>query len=105
MSANQIYVAELFKEKPWQWGLRGDPYLWEEMQTHFAQTPLPDQAEKLEQLLAQAFESLTGQPITAENFIAVERFPRSGMSGGMVSPEFWRETTVPLILQRFKTVS
>ncbi|MCA9918628.1 MAG: hypothetical protein KC445_11790 [Anaerolineales bacterium] len=105
MSTNQIYVAELFQEKPWQWGLRGDPYLWAEMANHFATTPLPSNSEQLAQQLLQAFEALTGQPITAEKFIAVERFPRSGMSGGMVSPEFWRETAVPLLLERFTLIS
>ena len=98
-------VGQLFQDKPWQWGLRGDPHLWEEMQSHFAQTPLPDQMEQLEQLLTQAFETLTGQPITAKEFIAVERFPRSGMSGGMVSPAFWRETAVPLLLSRFEKLT
>lgn len=105
MSESIKTIGDLFQDKPWQWGLRGDPYLWEEMQSHFAHTPLPDQAEQLEQLLAQAFETLTGQPIAAEKFIAVERFPRSGMSGGMVSPEFWRETAVPLLLKRFAEIS
>lgn len=102
MTANKFCVADLFQEKPRQWGLRGDPYLWEEMQNHFAQTPLPHSAEQLAQQLAQAFETLTGQPITAEKHFSVERFPRGGMSGGMVSPAFWRETAVPLLQARFE---
>ena len=97
-------VGQLFQGKPWQWGLRGDPYLWQEMAEHFAETPLPDTTAQLEQLLAQAFEALCGQPITAEEFIAVERFPRGGMSGGMVSPAFWRETAVPLLLKRLSEI-
>jgi hypothetical protein len=96
-------IGDLFQEKPWQWGLRGDPYLWEEMQNHFAQASLPHNPEQIEQLLARAFEALTGHPITSEKHIAVERFPRTGMSGGMVSPEFWRETAVPLLLSRFES--
>jgi hypothetical protein len=94
-------IGELFQQIPWQWGLRGDPYLWDAMQNHFSQTPLPRSAEQLAQLLAQAFETLTGQPITAEKHFSVERFPRGGMSGGMVSPQFWRETAVPLLQARF----
>jgi hypothetical protein len=101
MSVSMKTVADLFQTKPVQWGLRGDPHLWQEMADHFAQTPLPENAARLDQLLAQAFETLTGQPLTSEKFIAVERFPRSGMSGGMVSPAFWRETAVPLLQARF----
>jgi hypothetical protein len=95
-------IGELFLEKPWQWGLRGDPHLWQELAGHFAQTPLPSSPEQLEQLLTQAFETLTGHPISTEKHIPVERFPRGGMSGGLVSPEFWRETAVPLLLTRFQ---
>ena len=95
-------IADLFQQKPWQWGLRGDPHLWQEMADHFANTPLPETAVQLEHLLMEMFEALTGQPITTETFIAVERFPRGGMSGGMVSPEFWRETAVPLLLASYQ---
>ena len=105
MSTNPIYISALFQTKPAQWGLRGDPYLWQEMSDHLTQTPLPASSEQLEQLLTQAFETLTGRPITAEEFIAVARFPRSGMSGGMVSPQFWRETAVPLLLSRFSAMA
>lgn len=101
MSSNPIDVAALLQQKPVQWGLRGDPHLWQEMSVHFAGTPLPDSATQLEQLLTQAFETLTGQPLTAETHIRIDRFPRSGMSGGMVSAQFWRETAVPLLLKRF----
>ncbi|MBK7896377.1 MAG: hypothetical protein WAS33_04680 [Candidatus Promineifilaceae bacterium] len=98
-------ISDLFQQKPGQWGLRGDPYLWQEMAEQLATTPLPKTAAQLEQLLTELFETLTGQPITAEKFIPVERFPRGGMSGGMVSPEFWRETAVPLLLSRFTKIA
>jgi len=104
MSSNQICVADLFQQKPAPWGLRGDPHLWQEMATYFAETPLPSTAAQLEQLLTAAFETLTGQPITTETHVRVDRFPRSGMSGGMVSPTFWRETAVPLLLTRYEKI-
>lgn len=104
MDLNPRNVAELFQQKPGQWGLRGDPYLWQEMAEHFATIPLPKSAAQLEQMLAELFELFTGQPLTTETFIQVERFPRSGMSGGLVSPQFWRETAVPLLLNRFSNI-
>jgi molybdenum cofactor cytidylyltransferase len=30
----------------------------------------------------------------------VERYGHGGMSSGLVSPEFWRDTAVPLLLAR-----
>lgn len=98
-------VGDLFQEKPGRWGLRGDPYLWQELETHFAHIPLPNSPEQLEQLLAQAFETLTDRPITAEKHFPVARYPRGGMSGGLVSPQFWRETAVPLLLSRFSQIA
>ncbi len=98
-------IGDLFQQKPGQWGLRGDPHLWQEMAAQFAQTSLPQTAVKLEQLLTETFQALTGQPITAEKFIPVERFPRSGMSGGLVSPAFWRETAVPVLLARYQKMT
>ena len=95
-------IGDLFQKKPGQWGLRGDPYLWQAMQNHFAQTPLPDDSLQLQQLLAQAFEILTGQSITAEKHFFVEQFAHGGMSGGMISPQFWRETAVPLLQACFE---
>ncbi|WP_442511262.1 hypothetical protein SH528x_002932 [Novipirellula sp. SH528] len=35
-------IADLFDPVPEQWGLRGDPYLWREMQASFADTVLPE---------------------------------------------------------------
>lgn len=105
MSVSIKVVADLFQEKPGQWGLRGDPYLWQELADHFASVPLPDSEAQLAHLLTQAFAMLTGQPITSEMLIAVDRFPRGGMSGGLVSPQFWRETAVPLLLTRYKKIT
>ncbi len=105
MNPNPTCIADLFQKKPGQWGLRGDPYLWQEMADQFAQMPLPQSSEQLAQLLMQTFEALTGQAIVAEQFIAVERFPRGGMSGGLVSPKFWRETAVPILLARYQELS
>ena len=65
-------VADLFLEEPWQWGLRGDPYLWREMRNHFKQSPLPATANKLTTMIETTFETLTGQPITAKNQFYVE---------------------------------
>ena len=104
MNPEPTFIADFFQNKPGQWGLRGDPYLWQEMAEQFAQTPIPQTAEQLEQLLTDAFETLTGQPLTTETFIPVARFPRGGMSGGMVSPQFWRETAVPVLLTRYKEI-
>ena len=97
-----IFISSLFEERPWQWGLRGDPYLWEEMQSEFIAAPLPESAEQLKVTLEAAFESLTGIPLSSEQeFIFIERLAHGGMSSGGVSLRFWRETAIPLLIGRY----
>jgi len=82
--------------------LRGDPYLWREMRLHFEQTPLPATADELDTLIEVTFETLTGHSISAKQPFFIERFSHGGMSSGQVSPDFWRDTVIPLIRARYK---
>lgn len=94
--------TELFEQRPSRWGLRGDPYLWQELQAHFANSLLPEEASELQQQLGAAFHLLTGASLSTQGSVRVERFPTLGMSGGLVSVDFWRESAVPFLLSRFQ---
>lgn len=93
-------VAQLFEEEPLQWGLRGDPYLWQRMREHFAKTPLPAQVTELERQVTQAFLELTGRPLSTPEPFHMDELAHGGMSSGFVSPEFWREQGLPLLRGR-----
>jgi hypothetical protein len=99
-----VTVADLFKETPHQWGLRGDVHLWREMTDHFALVPLPANAAELDSLIETAFTLLTKQPITTDNPIYIKRLDHGGMSGGHVSPAFWRDKVKPLMKARFAQI-
>jgi hypothetical protein len=94
-------VASLFLKEPIQWGLRGDPYLWREMRSHFERVPLPAAADELSTLIETAFELLTGHSISTSNHFFVERFSHGGMSSGHISPDFWRNEAIPLLRARY----
>jgi hypothetical protein len=94
-------VASLFEKEPMHWGLRGDPYLWREMSAHFEQVPLPDSADELISLLETTFERLTTHSISEPEMFFMERFSHGGMSSGHISPDFWRETVIPMLLDRY----
>ena len=82
--------------------MRGDPYLWNEMRDHFAETPLPETADELIDLIETTFEQLTEHSISEEKkHIFIERLSHGGMSSGMISLEFWRDKSIPLIRERF----
>ena len=94
-------IAALFEPEPEQWGFRGDPYLWREMQERLADTDMPDSRKELREILEQTFEAATGFGVDHTDIIVIDRFKGGGMSSGGISTEFWRSTGIPLLLQRF----
>ena len=81
---------ELLSKEPEQWGLRGDPYLWREMRQYLSGQDVPSRDSDLYEVVAAAFEALTGKSIESRDNIYVDRFAHGGMSSGQVCPEFWR---------------
>jgi hypothetical protein len=97
-------LAQIFKEEPPRWGLRGDPYLWNEMKSLLADLPCPDTEEDFNILLEQTFEKLTGRSIRELPSVFVERYGHGGMSSGHVSTEFWIEVGFPILRERFRQI-
>jgi len=93
-------IARLFEERPWQWGLRGDPHLWDEMSELLAETPAPETPTALAGLIGDAFQRLTGHALSDPDPVYVEKYNHGGMSGGYVCTRFWRKTVIPLFQQR-----
>lgn len=85
---------------PW-WGLRGDPFLWAELEEVLFDAPLPRTYSAFSLDLEAAFEKATGVPISASGQVHVDRFAHGGMSSGMVSLEFWQQKAFPLLVKRF----
>lgn len=95
-------LSDLFKPQPTQWGFRGDPYLWEEMASVLADSPIPSTEAQFIELLEGIFIRLVGAPLDSpESSVFVQRYSHGGMSSGRVSIAFWRETGVPLLRSRF----
>jgi hypothetical protein len=94
-------VSELFEPKPSQWGLRGDPYLWQELKERLAEIKIPDSSEALQKLIELEYQKLTGYPITHQHHFFIDRFRNGGMSSGGISPQFWNQSAIPLLVRRF----
>lgn len=97
------WADAMFAEQPYQWGLRGDPYLWNELCHVVGAQARPADPAAFRRLLVSWIERLTGSDLTAEsaNEVRVRRYPTQGMSGGWVSTSFWRDTGLPLLVERF----
>lgn len=95
---------QLFK-RPQHWGLRGDPYLWDELKFEFDSITTPVSVEAFKELLYIHFNKLTGYPISTNHDIYVEKYAHGGMSSGMVCIENWRNHLLPLLEDRFKNLN
>jgi len=97
------FISQLFEPEPEQWGLRGDPCLWEEMKAMLDSVSLPKTSVELERVLRFAFEEITERSWAQLDPIFITRYDQGGMSSGMVCPDFWRNKAIPLIVSRYQT--
>ena len=96
-------LRDLFEPEPDQWGLRGDPYLWQELKEQLGMAPAPDTEQELVALLGRTIKGLLGEPFTMDGQLYVERFAHGGMSSGRVSGEWWLVKGIPLLVARWLT--
>lgn len=100
--------ATLFEPPPYQWGLRGDPFLWQDMDRLLRSSPFPATEDELITLVEGAFEKLTGARLPDKDVgsdgdaVYVERYAHGGMSSGQVCISFWRCSAIPLLLSRYR---
>ena len=99
---------DLFLRDPPRWGLRGDPHLWNEMRAAVRGKPLPDDKAVANAQLMKTFTKIVGVelPLPGKDldpdFIYLKKFAiGSGMSDGRVSLLYWRDTAIPILLDRF----
>jgi hypothetical protein len=95
-------VSSLFQNAPTQWGFRGDPHLWNEMQARLEDCAYPSTEEAFMILLEETYHQLTGAPLSKSEPIFVERYNHGGMSSGYISPQFWTEKAFPLLRSRYR---
>jgi hypothetical protein len=102
-AVENVSISIIFHELPFQWGYRGDPYLWKEFDTHFSNILLPCSEELFLNEFNSAFEKYTGSKFDSEVVdIFVPRYDHGGMSTGMISLSFWSEKALPLLIQRLR---
>ena len=91
---------DIFRDPPPGWGLRGDPHLWIEMRAALGEAPIPDHRDDGLAMLTTTWEALTGFPLTTTSTPQLKRLDHGGLSGGLISPPFWRDVAFPLLLDR-----
>ena len=97
-------ASALFEEKPFSWGLRGDPFFWDYLKVIFNDYLLPMDGDALEQIIISQFEQVSGCKLTEEVNPPVERFAHGGMSSGQLSGIFWVRHAIPLLKNRCREI-
>jgi len=62
--------------------------------------PRPASLEAVRAIIEGVFAELTGYPLSHPDTVYIERYSYGGMSGGHISPEFWRDVAMPWLLSR-----
>ncbi len=96
-------VSDLFEPAPAQWGMRGDLFLWLEMQQALCQVSIPKDTDDLADIISASFQALTGRSLinrTGDSYFFIERFSRGGMSSGCVSVSYWLNEFIPRLQDR-----
>ena len=97
-------LSVIFERKPSQWGFRGDPYLWDEIQEQCIGEALDFDEYGIAGLVSEYYEEVTGQPLTYDSKPYVKRFAYGGMSSGTVSGAFWISRGIPLLIENLRKV-
>ncbi|MCC5815623.1 MAG: barstar family protein [Leptospira sp.] len=95
-------ISSIFKKRPLQFGLRGDSPLWDNLENAFVGQHLPKDEEELIQEIHNRMEILMGSSTEIQKDIYSKKYDSGGMSGGMISWEFWERNAIPLLIGRYR---
>lgn len=96
----KVNVGAIFHKKPMQWGLRGDPYLWEDLEKYFSSIAIPYPEDDFVEEICKVFHQLTGHKMESKGTVRVSGYSHGGMSSGMICQEFWMNEAIPLLVER-----
>ena len=97
-------LRTIFKTLPSQFGLRGDDYLWDDLESFFSNKPVPESESLLIEEIHNAMEELTGKSTLSKQNFFVQKYSRGGMSSGIVSHTFWEKQGIPLLIGRYRNI-
>lgn len=98
------YLSEIFKERPRQYGLRGDKYFWDYLEDYFSKIEFPYSEIKLTDDIYRLFENFSGEQLRENVRPYVEQFAHGGMSSGVLCGEFWINRGIPLLVARYRGI-
>ena len=95
----------IFEEEPKQWGLRGDPYLWQEMKEECVGKKFPFFEDEIVEYVGRKFAEVSGVPLTYDAKPYVEKFAHGGMSSGHLAGVFWMGRGIAKLIENYRKAS
>lgn len=99
---SQTWTGILFNCRKYA-GLRGDDFLWHELEEVMATRDQPTSTQEFNSLLMLVLEELEVDLESSDDMQLIGRYPKSGMSGGYIHLDTWRYKNIPLLQDRFAT--
>lgn len=93
-------LSNLFADEPFQFGLRGDKGLWQELENKYLDYKWADKSHIFEELKTE-IEKILESSLEETKMIFIKRFAHGGMSSGKVSTTYWLRIGIPTIIARF----
>jgi len=97
-------TENIFIDEPKKWGLRGDPFLWLELKDKLDGESF-ESLYDFKKTLTNEFKLIIQQGTlndTREIVRMGNKYPRNGMSGGLVSLDWWKEEGLPYLFNKFE---
>lgn len=98
-------IGSIFSYRPFQYGLRGDPFLWDELEREFRTQKLPVDERQLIDLILESISKITGQSVLENKVFFVNDFNNGGMSSGQVYSPFWVREAIPMLISRYRLIN
>jgi hypothetical protein len=92
-------VNVIFKKPPARWFLRGEPFLWDDLEKLYSQYNLPISKERFEDILDVFMTKLLKEAEYKHGIIYVKRYAHGGMSSGCINLIDWELKRRPYILK------
>lgn len=101
-----LTFAGLMKTQPETcWQRNGDLYLWHALRDGIGYRAVPKDSTEIRALISGEFERFTGKSIDACGDVALSHYVTNNSDSDIVvNPEFWRETVIPLLIQRSEAI-
>lgn len=84
---------------------RGGYTLWTKIKSDIGALPLPDSFPQFSQIFESSFQKHTGFKISHDQMVHIESLDTGGMSGGQVSPIFFREAILSFLEAQYLGLS